>query len=40
MMLEGHRLHWLFNVGGDTTEVEMPEDVQTDGNFNNVVLER
>ncbi|XP_055747285.1 laminin subunit alpha-5-like [Salvelinus fontinalis] len=40
MMLEGQRLHWLFNVGGDTTEVEMPEDVQTDGNFNNVVLER
>uniref|UniRef100_A0AAZ3P6S1 Laminin subunit alpha-5 n=1 Tax=Oncorhynchus tshawytscha TaxID=74940 RepID=A0AAZ3P6S1_ONCTS len=40
MMLEGQRLHWLFNVGEDTTEVEMPEDVQTDGNFNNVVLER
>uniref|UniRef100_A0AAZ3R377 Laminin subunit alpha-5 n=1 Tax=Oncorhynchus tshawytscha TaxID=74940 RepID=A0AAZ3R377_ONCTS len=33
-------LHWLFNVGGDTAEVEMQEDVQTDGDFNNVVLER
>ncbi|XP_029580196.1 laminin subunit alpha-5 [Salmo trutta] len=40
MMLEGRRLHWLFNVGGDTAEGEMPEDVQTDGDFNNVVLER
>ncbi|CDQ95448.1 unnamed protein product [Oncorhynchus mykiss] len=40
MMLEGRRLHWLFNVGGDTAEVEMQEDVQTDGDFNNVVLER
>ncbi|KAL1020660.1 hypothetical protein UPYG_G00002990 [Umbra pygmaea] len=40
MILQGQRLHWLFNVGGDTAEVEMPEDVLTDGNFNSIVLER
>ncbi|KAL1020659.1 hypothetical protein UPYG_G00002980, partial [Umbra pygmaea] len=40
MILQGQRLHWLFNVGGDTAEVEMPEDVLTDGNFNSILLER
>ncbi|XP_034151886.1 laminin subunit alpha-5 isoform X3 [Esox lucius] len=40
MILQGQRLHWLFNVGGETAEVEMPEDVRTDGEFNSVVLER
>nr|XP_020464725.1 laminin subunit alpha-5 [Monopterus albus] len=40
MVLDGQRLHWFFNVGGETAEVEMPEDVQSNGNFNNVVLER
>ncbi|XP_058499238.1 laminin subunit alpha-5 isoform X1 [Solea solea] len=40
MALDGKRLHWYFNVGGKTAEVQMPEDVRTDGNFNSVVLER
>lgn len=40
MALEGKRLRWYFNVGGDTAEVQMPEDVKADGKFNNVVMER
>ncbi|XP_044207309.1 laminin subunit alpha-5 isoform X2 [Thunnus albacares] len=40
MTLEGKRLRWYFNVGGQTAEVQMPEDVKSNGNFNNVVLER
>ncbi|XP_075883000.1 laminin subunit alpha-5 isoform X3 [Nelusetta ayraudi] len=40
MALEGRRLRWYFNVGGDTAEVLMSEDVKSDGNFNSVVLER
>nr|XP_046253250.1 laminin subunit alpha-5 isoform X2 [Scatophagus argus] len=40
MTLEGKRLRWYFNVGGKTAEVLMNEDVKSDGNFNNVVLER
>lgn len=40
MVLEGKRLHWYFNVGGETTDVQMPEDVLTNEKFNSVVLER
>ncbi|KAF7657013.1 hypothetical protein LDENG_00033110, partial [Lucifuga dentata] len=40
MTLEGRRLRWYFNIGGETAEVLMTEDVQSQGNFNNVVLER
>lgn len=40
MALEGKRLRWHFNVGGETANVLMEEDVKSNGNFNNVVLER
>ncbi|KAM4609874.1 laminin subunit alpha-5 [Polymixia lowei] len=40
MALKGKRLHWYFNVGGETAEVRMEEDVKSNGKFNNVVLER
>ncbi|CAN9515277.1 unnamed protein product [Ophioblennius macclurei] len=40
MALEGRRLRWFFNVGGETAEVLMAEDVKSNGNFNSVVLER
>ncbi|KAJ3586856.1 hypothetical protein NHX12_013248, partial [Muraenolepis orangiensis] len=40
MALEGKRLRWYFNVGGQTAQVLMQEDVKSDGTFNNVVLER
>lgn len=40
MSLEGRRLRWYFNVGGETAEVLMPEDVKSNGNFNSIVLER
>ncbi|KAK2851977.1 hypothetical protein Q5P01_008253 [Channa striata] len=40
MALEGKRLRWYFNVGGKTADVQMPEDVSSNGEFNNVVLER
>ncbi|KAK7884079.1 hypothetical protein WMY93_027202 [Mugilogobius chulae] len=40
MALEGRRLRWFFNIGGDTAEVLMAEDVKADGTFNSVVLER
>lgn len=40
MTLEGKRLRWYFNVGGQTAEVQMAEDVKSDGNFNSLVLER
>ncbi|KAA8582349.1 hypothetical protein FQN60_009089 [Etheostoma spectabile] len=40
MALEGKRLHWFFNIGGETAEVVMTEDVKSDGNFNSIVLER
>ncbi|XP_047186725.1 laminin subunit alpha-5 isoform X2 [Scophthalmus maximus] len=40
MALEGKRLRWYFNVGGETAEVQMPEDVKANGYFNSVVLER
>ncbi|XP_051518234.1 laminin subunit alpha-5 [Myxocyprinus asiaticus] len=39
MMLEGKRLHWYFNVGGETAQVLIQEDVQKDY-FNKLVLER
>lgn len=40
MALVGKRLRWFFNIGGETAEVLMTEDVKSDGNFNSVVLER
>ncbi|XP_035512224.1 laminin subunit alpha-5 [Morone saxatilis] len=40
MVLEGQRLRWYFNVGGETANVQMAEDVKSDGNFNSIVLER
>ncbi len=40
MALKGKRLHWYFNVGGETAEVMMPEDLQSNGKFNSIVLER
>lgn len=40
MALDGRRLRWYFNLGGDTAEVLMSEDVKSDGNFNSIVLER
>ncbi|XP_067382208.1 laminin subunit alpha-5 isoform X2 [Channa argus] len=40
MALEGKRLRWYFNVGGKTADVQMPEDVYSNGEFNSVVLER
>ncbi|XP_061621466.1 laminin subunit alpha-5 isoform X2 [Phyllopteryx taeniolatus] len=40
MALDGRRLRWYFNIGGETAEVFMSEDVQSNGNFNSVVLER
>lgn len=40
MALEGKRLRWYFNIGGETAEVLMSEDVESNGNFNSVVLER
>lgn len=40
MVLVGKRLRWFFNVGGDTAEVLMVEDVKANGNFNSIVLER
>ncbi|XP_026188237.1 laminin subunit alpha-5 isoform X2 [Mastacembelus armatus] len=40
MALDGKRLRWYFNIGGETAEVQMSEDVESNGNFNRVVLER
>ncbi|XP_019728323.1 laminin subunit alpha-5-like [Hippocampus comes] len=40
MALEGKRLRWYFNIGGETADVLMSEEVQSNGNFNSVVLER
>ncbi|XP_070695085.1 laminin subunit alpha-5 [Pempheris klunzingeri] len=40
MALVGKRLRWYFNIGGETAEVLMAEDVKSDGNFNSVMLER
>ncbi|XP_059188801.1 laminin subunit alpha-5 isoform X2 [Centropristis striata] len=40
MALVGKRLRWFFNIGGETAEVLMNEDVKADGNFNSVMLER
>ncbi|XP_016099348.1 laminin subunit alpha-5 [Sinocyclocheilus grahami] len=39
MMLEGSKLRWYFNVGGDTAQVLMTESVNKDY-FSKVVLER
>lgn len=39
MMLEGKKLRWYFNVGRDTAQVLMDNDVSSDY-FNKLVLER
>lgn len=39
MMLEGKKLRWYFNVGKDTAQVLMTEDVSSE-HFNKLVLER
>ncbi len=39
MTLEGSKLRWYFNVGEDTAQVLMAEDVSKDY-FNKIVLER
>ncbi|XP_047462931.1 laminin subunit alpha-5 isoform X2 [Mugil cephalus] len=40
MALEGKRLRWYLNIGGETADVMVAEDVQTKGIFNTVILER
>ncbi|XP_030589628.1 laminin subunit alpha-5 isoform X2 [Archocentrus centrarchus] len=40
MVLEGKMLHWYFNVGGETADVLMTEDVQSNGKFSTIMLER
>lgn len=40
MTLEGKRLRWLYNVGGETAEVTTQEDVRSGSQFNSIVLER
>ncbi|RVE71198.1 hypothetical protein OJAV_G00072200 [Oryzias javanicus] len=40
MTLEGKRLRWHFNVGGETADVLMTEDLSADGHFKAVVMER
>nr|XP_033943330.1 laminin subunit alpha-5 isoform X2 [Pseudochaenichthys georgianus] len=40
MALVGKRLLWYFNIGGETAEVLMPEEVKSNGDFNSIVLER
>lgn len=40
MTLEGKKLRWYFNVGGETAEVLTPQDIKSDGNFNSIELER
>ncbi|XP_024119648.2 laminin subunit alpha-5 isoform X2 [Oryzias melastigma] len=40
MTLEGKRLRWHFNVGGETADVLMTEDLGADGQFKAVVMER
>ncbi|XP_013886048.1 laminin subunit alpha-5 [Austrofundulus limnaeus] len=40
MAREGQRLVWHYNVGGQTAQVMMNKDVMTDGNFNEVFLQR
>lgn len=40
MAREGQRLVWYYNVGGQTAQVMMNKDVMTDGDFNEVFLQR
>lgn len=40
MTLEGKRLRWYYNIGGDMAEVLINDDVKYDGSFSTVVLER
>ncbi|KAJ8257343.1 hypothetical protein GJAV_G00184600 [Gymnothorax javanicus] len=40
MSLEGRRLRWVYNMGGETAEVTVDYNVLSDGRFNNVILER
>ncbi|KAG9332520.1 hypothetical protein JZ751_014618 [Albula glossodonta] len=40
MTLENKKLQWVYNVGGDTAKVMVDYNILSDGNFNNVFLER
>ncbi|XP_037833033.1 laminin subunit alpha-5 isoform X1 [Kryptolebias marmoratus] len=40
MTREGKKLYWHYNIGGETTRVMMNKDVLSDGNFNEVFLQR
>lgn len=40
MALVGKQLHWYFNVGGETADVMMTNDIQSKGRFSTVLLER
>ncbi|KAJ8370727.1 hypothetical protein SKAU_G00107550 [Synaphobranchus kaupii] len=40
MSLEGKKLRWVYNLGGETAEVIVDYNILSDGNFNNVNLER
>ena len=40
MSLEGKKLRWVYNVGGETAEVTVDYNILSNGDFNNVILER
>ncbi|XP_018593227.2 laminin subunit alpha-5 isoform X1 [Scleropages formosus] len=40
MMLEGKKLRWVYNLGADTAEVMVDQDILSDGSFNSVSVER
>ncbi|XP_063064918.1 laminin subunit alpha-5 isoform X2 [Engraulis encrasicolus] len=40
MRMEGRRLRWYYNLGGDTAAVTTQEDVRSDETFNSISLER
>ncbi|KAL4655456.1 laminin subunit alpha-5 isoform X1 [Arapaima gigas] len=40
MMLEGNKLRWLYNLGGETVDVMVDQKILSDGSFNSVSLER
>uniref|UniRef100_A0A8C9WEB0 Laminin, alpha 5 n=1 Tax=Scleropages formosus TaxID=113540 RepID=A0A8C9WEB0_SCLFO len=38
MMLEGKKLRWVYNLGADTAEVMVDQDILSDGSFNSVSM--
>lgn len=40
MMLEEKKLHWYFNLGGETAKVAMTEDIQPAVTNYYILLER